>query len=380
MEEIILTILESKGALKEKFLFKKFVNKCTECIDGNKDHNWGLFQTAVSKLKTSHQIMVNNSDEFTLNKVVVKKRKLDDTEEKVVVACSVGVDQSTGKKTWNYPELWKNGEQFWRDESFDPEYLQRNPDRITRLFCGNLNKTVTEEELQSCLPGITYIKWIVDKLTGEFYGSTFLEMKSPEAAALAVLKDRTKFKGRPLKIYYCPPRPGDQWPPVDKGASANKRPRTNANGSTDYTSSTGGAGGSKPRTPKPEGSRKLFAGNLAYEIDDDAIVDFFKDCGTMTGLRWLTHQGTNEFRGCAFIEFSSTEEADKAVELDGQELLGSTLFNNFQSSALPRSVLSTPEESGTMEMSTRAQSALPTSLSIKGEKKKKDNKREEDAS
>ncbi|RYY88668.1 RNA-binding protein [archaeon] len=318
MDDIILTILESKGALKEKVLFKKFVNKCTECIDGNKDHNWGLFQTAVMQLKQTHQIMVNKDDEYTLNKVVVKKRKHEDNEEKEVVACSVDVDQSTGSKSWNYPELWKNGEQFWRDESFDPEYLQRNPDRITRIFCGNLNKTVTEEELKSCLPGVTYIKWIVDKLTGEFYGSTFLEMKSPEAAALAVLKDRTKFKGRPLKIYYCPPRPGDQWPPIDKGPS--KRPRNNPDGSTDNIPGVGGGG--KPRTPKPEGSRKLFAGNLAYEIDDDAIVDFFKDCGTMTGLRWLTHQGSNEFRGCAFVEFSSTEEADRAIERDGHELLG----------------------------------------------------------
>jgi nucleolin len=70
------------------------------------------------------------------------------------------------------------------------------PYRVTRLFCGNLNKKVTEEELKTRLPGIMFIKWITDKQTGEFYGSSFLEMKDPASAALAVLADKTKFLGR----------------------------------------------------------------------------------------------------------------------------------------------------------------------------------------
>ena len=38
-------------------------------------------------------------------------------------------------------------------------------------------------------------------------------------------------------------------------------------------------------------------GNLSYNIDDETIVDFFKDCGgEVTGLRWLTRKGTEEFR------------------------------------------------------------------------------------
>ena len=61
-----------------------------------------------------------------------------------------------------------------------------------------MNKKVTEEELKKCLSGIVFIKWITDKETGEFYGSTFLEMNDPESAALAVQQDRTKFMGR-----YC---------------------------------------------------------------------------------------------------------------------------------------------------------------------------------
>ena len=163
--------------------------------------------------------------------------------------------------------------------------------RITRLFCGNLNKKITEEDLKKCISGISFIKWITDKTTGEFYGSTFLEMEDPVSAAAAVMQDKSKFMGRPLKIYYCPPRPGDQWPPQEgMGGRGNGAPG----------SSSGGKGTNGPpkkeKTPKPPGSRKLYAGNLSYNIDDETIMDFFKDCGTMTGLRWLTHKGSEEFR------------------------------------------------------------------------------------
>jgi hypothetical protein len=93
-------------------------------------------------------------------------------------------------------DLSRNGEQAWREGSLSQEYLSTNPDGITRLFCGNLNKKITEEELKSAIEGITFIKWITDKQTREFYGSTFLEIKDPRAAATAVMKDKSKFMGR----------------------------------------------------------------------------------------------------------------------------------------------------------------------------------------
>ena len=218
-----------------------------------------------------------------------------------------------------YNELWRTGEQMWRDGTFDDDYLARNPDNITRLFVGNLKKTVTEDDLHNCLEGITYIKWITDKQSGEFYGSTFLEMKDPNFAIGAVLKDKQKFLGRPLKIYYCPPRPGDIWPPKNRDGST-------MGASKGAGSSTGGSGPPRrERTPKPPGCKKLYMGNLSYNIDDDTICDFFKECGEVIGLRWLTRQGTEEFRGGGFIEFDCTEAADKAIKLDGIELLGRSI-------------------------------------------------------
>lgn len=101
------------------------------------------------------------------------------------------VNQEVAKK-----EMWKYGEQVWADGTLDQEYLINNPDGITRLFCGNLKKTITEEQLHNAINGIVFIKWMTDKTTREFYGSTFLEMKDPAAAAAAVLLDKTKLLGR----------------------------------------------------------------------------------------------------------------------------------------------------------------------------------------
>ena len=61
---------------------------------------------------------------------------------------------------------------------------------------------MTEEELNKCISGITHIKWITDKESGEFYGSSFIEVKNSEAAAVAVSQDKSKFMGRSL-MHIC---------------------------------------------------------------------------------------------------------------------------------------------------------------------------------
>ncbi|CAM9824276.1 unnamed protein product [Ectocarpus fasciculatus] len=236
-----------------------------------------------------------------LKEVSSKKRKLGGSSSDNMPAkkqATGGDAESSGPI-----ELWKDGEKAWKDGTLNYEYLCNNPDNITRVFCGNLNLKITEEDLNSAISGITFIKWMTDKQTRKFYGSTFLEMKDPKAAADAVALDKTKLLGRPLKVYYCPPRPGDVWPPVNDGRGGSSKPTAKIQ-------------------EKPEGCRKLFMGNMSYEIDDDTIIEFFKPAGVLTGLRWLTRKDTGEFRGCGYCEFGTTEEADKAIKLNGVELLG----------------------------------------------------------
>lgn len=129
-----------------------------------------------------------------LKEVSSKKRKLGGSSSDNMPAkkqATGGDAESSGPI-----ELWKDGEKAWKDGTLNYEYLCNNPDNITRVFCGNLNLKITEEDLNSAISGITFIKWMTDKQTRKFYGSTFLEMKDPKAAADAVALDKTKLLGR----------------------------------------------------------------------------------------------------------------------------------------------------------------------------------------
>lgn len=218
-----------------------------------------------------------------------KKRPLDDTENESSGAKRQKSDpqEEVDRDSTKFGDLWKNGEKYHKEGMISMEYSKNNPDGITRIFCGNLNKAITEEKLRDFLPGITYIRWITDKTTKEFYGSTFVELKDPHSASEAVMKNGMKLMGRPVKIYYCPPKPGDIWPPVNESKPSG---------------SSGGAARKREKTPKPENAKKLFMGNLAYTIQDDNVYDFFKDCGEIVGLRWLTNFETGEFRVSNFFD------------------------------------------------------------------------------
>lgn len=55
----------------------------------------------------------------------------------------------------------------------------------------------------------------------------------------------------------------------------------------------------------PDGICKCFVGNLSWDIDDDGAKEFFKDCGDIEDLFWLTDKESGKFKGAGFITFSS---------------------------------------------------------------------------
>ena len=195
---------------------------------------------------------------------------------------------------------------------------RNNPQGITRLFVGNLPFAVTEETLNAHMNGcVTHIKWITDKETGKFYGSSFVEVRnSKEAAKCMKTINGTQLMGRPIKINYAPMRAGEEkdWPPRSKVITGGK-----------VANSGGQAGGSgiKALSAKPDGCCKLFLGNLSYEIDDDGITKFFAGADAeLKAVRWLFHQDSGDFKGCGFADFWNTEACEKAASLNGKTLLG----------------------------------------------------------
>lgn len=90
-----------------------------------------------------------------------------------------------------------------------------NPDGITRLFLKNMcRKNMDEASLIEALPGITHIVWRNDRKSGQFLGSGWVEMATPDHAARAVAKDnKIVLFGRSLGISFQKPDGKDAWPP-----------------------------------------------------------------------------------------------------------------------------------------------------------------------
>jgi len=194
-----------------------------------------------------------------------------------------------------------------------------NPGRVTRLFVGNLPWAFTEEALAGLLGKFSHIKYITDKDSQQFYGSVFVEMASVDDAGRAVGATGRELLGRNVRVNFAPPREGrDEWPP-----EKHYDPRTDPDGAHGGSGGGGGGGGKALATNRPnDASVKLFAGNLSYDIDDDAVKKFFADCGEIVGIRYLSWKETGQFKGCGYIQFADGASAEKASKKNGEKLMG----------------------------------------------------------
>lgn len=59
---------------------------------------------------------------------------------------------------------------------------------------------------------------------------------------------------------------------------------------------------------------RLFVGNLSYQTGENDLQDYFAQAGAITSVNLMLDKMTGRSRGFAFIEYSSAEEAQRAVE------------------------------------------------------------------
>lgn len=82
---------------------------------------------------------------------------------------------------------------------------------------------------------------------------------------------------------------------------------------------------------------KLFVGNLPYRITQDDVRQAFSQFGTVVDVHLITDRATGRAKGFGFVEMSSAEEANKAVEgMHGKELQGRDLVVNIARPKAPR--------------------------------------------
>lgn len=76
--------------------------------------------------------------------------------------------------------------------------------------------------------------------------------------------------------------------------------------------------------------QKLYVGNLSYGTTDQSLNDHFAQAGTVTSASVVMDKFTGRSRGFGFVEMSSPEEAQAAIDMfDGQDFEGRNLKVNI---------------------------------------------------
>jgi cold-inducible RNA-binding protein len=75
---------------------------------------------------------------------------------------------------------------------------------------------------------------------------------------------------------------------------------------------------------------RLFVGNLSYQTMENDLQDYFSQAGAVTSVNLMMDKMTGKSRGFAFVEFSSQDDANKAIEqFHNKEFQGRSLTVNI---------------------------------------------------
>jgi cold-inducible RNA-binding protein len=75
--------------------------------------------------------------------------------------------------------------------------------------------------------------------------------------------------------------------------------------------------------------RKLYVGNLSYDITDGSLEQMFAAHGTVQSAQVIMDRDTGRSKGFGFVEMGSDQEAQAAIQaLNGQQVGGRSLTVN----------------------------------------------------
>ncbi len=75
--------------------------------------------------------------------------------------------------------------------------------------------------------------------------------------------------------------------------------------------------------------RKLYIGNLGFDVTQKDLEELFAQAGSCDSVAVITDRDSGQSRGFGFVEMSSNSEAAKAIQqFDGQEFKGRALKVN----------------------------------------------------
>lgn len=72
--------------------------------------------------------------------------------------------------------------------------------------------------------------------------------------------------------------------------------------------------------------KKLYIGNLSYNVDEQSLTDLFSQFGQVETARVVTDRDSGRSKGFAFVEMSSDSQATDAIDkLNGSDFSGRSI-------------------------------------------------------
>ncbi|MFH0819527.1 MAG: RNA-binding protein [bacterium] len=76
-------------------------------------------------------------------------------------------------------------------------------------------------------------------------------------------------------------------------------------------------------------AKKLYVGGLSYNTNENTLKETFSQAGAVESVTIIIDKMSGRSKGFGFVEMTSDEEAQKAIEmLNGKELDGRTITVN----------------------------------------------------
>jgi len=73
-------------------------------------------------------------------------------------------------------------------------------------------------------------------------------------------------------------------------------------------------------------SKKLYVGNLSYDVDKEKLMELFSAYGVVENVNLISDRDTGQSKGYAFVEMGSDEAAQAAIAgLTETDLLGRSI-------------------------------------------------------
>jgi len=73
----------------------------------------------------------------------------------------------------------------------------------------------------------------------------------------------------------------------------------------------------------------IYCGNLHFDLTEDDLKEHFEAFGEVVSVKIITDKYTGRSKGFGFVEMSSDEEGNQAIEsLNGQEISGRAIKVN----------------------------------------------------